>query len=203
VEEEPSEGEEAVLLVGSFEIEGGGAGLYRITAESLRRGGILPSALDPARLSVRVGGEEVAALVVAEGERFGDGDSVLFYVPERDGALECELAVCSGARRMGWAYAEPRGEGEVWTGVVRTDGVLPFRVTAEWQRYLLVGFDRGDALVLDVSDPRNPRILFDYTIIDIPGQSGIYLSLDVEESADCIAIQPEAIRDVSTINAAK
>ena len=148
------------------------------------------------QLSIRVGGQEAALLVVASGETLQAGDSVLFYVPATEEAEACEVVLKAEPRRMGWAYAEPRGEGAVWTGVAHADGTLPFKVTHEWQRYLLVGFERDGAIVLDISDPWNPNVLFDYAVLDIPGQSGLYLSHETEDSADCIAIQLDAVRDV-------
>ncbi len=161
----------------------------------MARGG----ALEAGRIKVMVNGREAAGLGLASGEQLQPGDSVRFYAPATEGLTECEIRVGPEARRMGWAYAEPRGEGAVWTGVVRTEATLPFEVTHGWQRYLLMGFERGDALVIDVSDPLNPRVLFDYAVIEIPGQSGLYLSHDVEESAACIAIQLDAVRDITEV----
>ncbi|MCO6400316.1 MAG: DUF11 domain-containing protein [Verrucomicrobia bacterium] len=204
VEDDGDNDEQApTQLVGTFALEPADAGIYRLSAEALSRAGIAANALRVAEIKLVVEGKEVALLPVAKGETLAAGDSVLFYVPAHEEALSISVETSADAARMGWAYAEPTSEGTLWTGVVRSDGQLPFIASSEWQRYLLVGFEGDGALVLDVTDANRPLVLFDYTVLNIPGQSGLLLSYEVEEAARCFAAQLDAVRDVQGVTRAE
>ncbi|MCZ7591066.1 MAG: carboxypeptidase regulatory-like domain-containing protein [Kiritimatiellae bacterium] len=185
--------------VANFLVDASQPGLYRITYEALAAAGLNPASLETDRIKIALGGSEVAIATYASGSTLKAGDSLLFYVPEGDGALEAQLLTGDNARRMSWAYAAPADEGALWSASVRTDGQLPFTVSPEWQRYMLMGFGESGAIVLDVSNAQNPVMLFGYATLSVQGETGIYLSHDVEESADCIAIEAEAIRSVQDI----
>ncbi len=202
-EAEEDEEETGTQLVGNFGIEAAGAGIYRLSYEELVRAGIAANSLRVADLKLILGGEEVALLPIAQGDTLASGDSVLFYVPAHDRALSVSIETGADALRMGWAYGEPAPEGTLWTGVVRSDGQLPFEVSPASQRYLLVGFEGDGAMVLDVTDAHRPLVLFDYAVLNIPGQSGILLSYEVEEAAQCLAVQLDAVRDVTGVTRAE
>ncbi|MCO5067491.1 MAG: isopeptide-forming domain-containing fimbrial protein [Kiritimatiellae bacterium] len=204
VEDDGDDDEQApTQLVGTFALEPADAGIYRLSAEALSRAGIAANALRVAEIKLVVEGKEVALLPIAKGETLAAGDSVLFYVPAHEEALSISVETSADAARMGWAYAEPASEGTLWTGVVRSDGQLPFVASSEWQRYLLVGFEGDGALVLDVTNANRPLVLFDYTVLNIPGQSGLLLSYEVEEAARCFAAQLDAVRDVQGVTRAE
>jgi len=182
--------------VATFEVDATEAGLHRITYEALVAAGLPADSLETDRIKVFLDGEEVAIATYANGATLKPGNSLLFYVPAGVGPVVCELQTGADALRMGWAYAAPKDEGELWTGSVQTDGQLSFTVTHEWQRYLLMGFEEGGALVLDVTDARRPVILFGHATLHLPGQSGVYLSHDAALPAQCIAVQHDAVRVV-------
>lgn len=185
--------------VANFLVDASQSGLHRITYEALAAAGLNPASLETERIKIALGGREVAIATYASGATLKAGDSVLFYVPQGEGAVEARLLTGDNALRMNWAYAAPADEGALWSGSVRTDGQLPFTVSPEWQRYMLMGFGGSGAIVLDVSDTQNPVMLFGYATLRVQGETGIYLSHDVEEPADCIAVEAEAIHPVQDI----
>ncbi|MCS6772058.1 MAG: hypothetical protein NZ740_08550, partial [Kiritimatiellae bacterium] len=198
--EEVKEEEDSETVLARFEVDAVSAGLYRISANSLAKSGL--GQIDANRLAIKVGTNEAALLLIPSEETLQPGDSILFFLPETsEERTTAEIVLKENPKRMGWAYAAPQPDGALWTGVVRTDGTLPFEVTADWQRYLLMGFNKSGTIVLDISDPWAPLVLFDYASLEIPGQLGIYLSYFVEHSADCLAIQVDAIREISEIRA--
>jgi hypothetical protein len=193
---------ESSRVVGAFTVDARTAGVYRITYDDLAAAGLPAASLFSSDLQVWVGGEEVALMVQASGDTLRRGDSVYFYVPEGTEELSCEIRSGPDALRMEWDYAAPQDGGELWTGVALVSGLLPFEVTPAWTRYLLVGFAGEDVMVLDLADPRRPRMLFGFAWLYLPGQSGLYLSHSVSGPTSCLAVEAAAIRPVGALRAA-
>ena len=151
-------------------------------------------AIDAAELQLTVDGEPLAAFSTVWCGALGEGDYFLVYLPAGANSREIGVTVSDDALRMEYTYAEPIG-GDVWVGVA-DNGMLSFTTHPDVPSYLLIGFDEDGALVLDVTDPLRPQILFGFASLVVDSGSGLYLSHASDTPAPCIAVDINELHEV-------
>jgi uncharacterized repeat protein (TIGR01451 family) len=177
------------------------AAVYRITYEALVASGIPADRIDPAQYHITVDGREVAALVLAYGGAMRPGDFLMAYVPAGAGERKVSVVVDpSESRRMEWVYAEPvEGEGVTFTALAE-NGVAGFETADGVVRYLLAGFGAQPVWIFDVTDPSQPKFLFGAATVEVPDGIGAYFSYFSEGPARGLAIDEEAVKDVTSLD---
>jgi|GEM_PF-2474869 len=178
-----------------FLVEAGG--VYVVTAQTLADAGLPVYSINADELTLTMNGEPAALFTPAEKRALRKGEAVLVYVPE-DGA-DLVFGIGPGGLRMESVYAGPSwDDGETWLGVAEQGRALAFTAQPGFVRYLLADFEGIDAWVLDISRSRQPRLLIGMETIQTAQGTGFYLSYPVTKDADCIAVTPQAMQELTT-----
>jgi hypothetical protein len=180
------------------------SGLCRISYAVMQAAGLPVETLDPVQLKVQMGGVDIASYVSAAGPGLVEGDFVLFYAPVAGTNQEYTVAIGTNAMRMGLVYARPsRAPGEVWAGIAEEGKTLDFAVSTNYVRYLLMDFLETPVWVMDVTDPKQAKMLYGYSTLQpgTNGLTGVYLSYPGIPSAACKAVGAEAVHEISVIKA--
>jgi hypothetical protein len=165
-------------------------GVYRIGHEQLSAAGV---AGDAAAVGVRVNGVDVPAFVTAASGALGAGDSVLVYVA--GGPATIELTQGVNPLRMQEVDAAPVNDGrDVWYGVAAGDR-LELPLGQAYGRHVLLGFSAEPVVVLDVTDPARPAILYGYAVTEVDGEVVVYLSYGAEGAGKAVAVGAGALQE--------
>ena len=193
-------GEQATTgeTIGATSLEG--AGLYVITADTLRRSGIHPASVDPTRVRVYVDGSEVAAYVTTEQTIWAEWDYVVFYVED---GQQVRLGYDTGDEPLRmtfrFVFLEP-GDGDVLIVRVPDEATgIHVALSREQVRYLVTGFQDTTVWLLDVSDVELPSLLLGAEIIQIDAETGVYFSETEAESGTVYAVGEGAIIEIDSM----
>ena len=178
-------------------------GLVRVSADALAEVGVPMGQVDPAKVQVVVGGQEVARFVSAEQTVLRSGDYLIFYAPPSEASREVAIRLLeTNALDMAWTYARPRsGAGTVGLETVDEPGRARFSIQPENVRTLVSGFTQSSIWALNVTDPGHPSLLYGYNVVPRAGSGeyAVYLSLATNTVAEVIAVQNDRVIELDDL----
>jgi hypothetical protein len=145
-----------------------------------------------------VDGTEIPVYVSNEESAMNSDDGVYFYLP--DAGAEVELHEVDGAKRMQDVDASVNPDGDqVYTASASEDGYAVLEVTNLYDRFLLIGFTKPPAMLFEVSDLLQPKLLTGFAVVEVDGEIGLYFSYPGVGPATVIAVDRAAIREVGSL----